>query len=61
MAGKVIDLDTPEGVCEHVKTLPSENLREIAARPLVIGPVSNITLVMAAAMELVLRGEKPPV
>jgi hypothetical protein len=52
-----IDLNTAEGMADHIATLPTENLRSIAAREIFIGPVSNVLLVVAAQMELIKRGE----
>ena len=56
-ATRIIDLDTPAGIAEHLATLPTENIRAIAARPIFgIGtPVSNFLLVSAAGFELILR------
>lgn len=50
-----IDLNTPEGIVAHLATLPTENLRRIAAREVFYGPVSNVVLVCAAECELILR------
>lgn len=50
-----IDLNTPEGIVEHMATLPTENLRRIAAREVNYGPASNVVLVFAAEAELILR------
>lgn len=50
-----IDLNTPEGIVEHMATLPTENLRRIAAREIHYGPASNVVLVTAAECELILR------
>lgn len=53
---KVIDLNTAEGVAQWAKSLPTENLVAIAAREVFYGPVSNVLMVTAAAMELIVRG-----
>lgn len=53
---KVINLNTAEGVAQWVQSLPTENLIELAAREVFYGPVSNVLMVTAAAMELIVRG-----
>jgi hypothetical protein len=53
-----LDLNTSEGMAAHVRTLPTENLRSIAAREVFYGPVSNLLLVTACQMELIVRGER---
>ena len=57
MTEPVHDLNTSEGMAAHVRTLPTPNLRRIAARPIFVGPVSNALLVVAAELELIVRGE----
>lgn len=52
---EVIDLNTPEGIIAHFKTLPSANLHNIAARPCY--DAASTVMVMTAAMELAFRGE----
>ena len=52
----IIDMSTSEGMAEHIKTLPTANLKDIAAREVFYGPVSNVLLVTAAQMELIVRG-----
>lgn len=51
-------MDTAAGLAEHMRTLPIENLRKIAARPIFgIGTAcSNFLLVTAAECELIVRG-----
>jgi hypothetical protein len=56
MTNQCIDLNTAEGVADHIATLPTENLRGIAAREIFVGPVSNVLLVVAAELELIKRG-----
>ena len=51
-ASDVIDLDTPEGIIAHLKTLSDENLQAISVRPL---DQFNIVFVVAAGLELDLR------
>ena len=54
----IIDLNTIEGLAEHMKTLPTANLRSIAARPMFINADGgNVLLIGAAECELILRGE----
>lgn len=51
-----IDLNTPEGIVAHMATLPTENLRRIAAREVYLSPTGgNVGLVFAAECELILR------
>lgn len=53
---ETIDLTTPEGIVDHMATLPTENLRRIAAREVYVSPTGgNIALVFAAEAELILR------
>lgn len=54
----VLDLNTSEGMAAHMRSLPLENVRAIAAREIFFGPVSNVLLVTAAQMELIVRGEE---
>lgn len=51
---EVMDLTTPEGAVAWMKELPTENLRQIAARPI---DEFNYLLVSAADGELIIRGE----
>jgi hypothetical protein len=51
---KVLDLNTAEGTIEHFRTLPTENLRNIAAREVWAG---NAMEVAVAAAILIERGE----
>jgi hypothetical protein len=56
-AHRVINMDTPEGCAEWMASLPTDNLREIAARPVYLNSTgSNAMMVTAAAAELILRG-----
>jgi hypothetical protein len=48
----IMDLNTAEGCVEWMKQLPTENLREIAARPI---DRFNILIVCAAEGELTMR------
>lgn len=57
MTKNLIDMDTAEGMAQHLATLPTENLRALAAREVFYGPVSNVLLVTSAQCELILRGE----
>jgi hypothetical protein len=50
-----IDLNTVAGCVTWMKQLPTENLTEIAARPL---DQFNYKLVLAAEGELIVRGVK---
>lgn len=53
---ETINLSTPEGIVDHMATLPTENLRRIAAREVYASPTGgNIALVFAAEAELILR------
>lgn len=53
-----IDLNTAEGCATWMKSLPTENLRSIAARPVFISPTGgNVLLVASAEGELIVRGE----
>lgn len=54
---EAIDLNTSEGAVAWMRQLPTANLREIAAREVFYGPVSNLLLVAAAQGELIVRGE----
>jgi nitrous oxide reductase accessory protein NosL len=57
-ARKVIDMNTAEGMGAHMATLPTENLREIAAREMFLNSFGgNVLMITAAAGELILRGE----
>jgi hypothetical protein len=54
---QTIDMNTAEGMADWMHTLPTSNLRSLAAREVFYGPVSNLLLVTAAQGELILRGE----
>lgn len=54
----ITDMNTAEGMAAHMRTLPTENLRELAAREVFYGPVSNLLMVTAAECELIVRGER---
>lgn len=57
-ATEITDMNTPEGLIEHLSTLPSENLRSIAARPVFLSASGgNVALVAAAEGILIVRGE----
>ena len=51
----VIDMNTAEGCATWMQSLPTENLRSIAARPL--DPM-NALMVISAECELIVRGER---
>lgn len=53
---EIVDLNTVEGCVAWMKDLPTENLREIAARPL---DRFNYLLVAAAEGELIIRELEP--
>lgn len=54
----VIDMNTAEGCAAWMRTLPTENLRAIAARPVFLtASGGNVLLVTAAECELIVRGE----
>ena len=55
-APRTIDMNTAEGMAEWVKGLPTSNLKTIAAREVFYGPVSNVLMVTACQMELIMRG-----
>lgn len=58
MNENVIDMNTAEGCAAWMKTLPTENLRAIAARPMFVSPTGgNVLLVTSAECELIVRGE----
>lgn len=58
MTNNVIDMNTAEGCAEWMKTLPTENLRSIAARPIFLNENGgNALLVISAECELIVRGE----
>jgi hypothetical protein len=58
-SNNVIDMGTAAGCAEWMRTLPSENLRSIAARPVFVCEAgSNALLVASAEAELIVRGER---
>lgn len=55
---KTFDLKTVEGNIAWAKTLPTKNLKEIAARQIFLSPSGgNFLQVTVAQAELILRGE----
>jgi hypothetical protein len=59
MAATIRDMNTAEGMAAHMQTLPTENLRSIAARPIFLtADGGNVLLVAAAECELIIRGER---
>lgn len=55
MSGRVIDMNTAAGMHEHLSTLPTANLQEIAARP-----VSHLNALMGATAAAILIGRREP-